>query len=221
MHARYSCPLVCIMAPSHPLASLASISPTDLIGHRLISVPLQELYGINEEKVYGDVLAQLNIGLQVRSGLIASLFSLASGEIAVVDALAVSGNLLPLVIRRFESAAAVNISVIHNSFKPLSPQALLFRDMVMGAIYKGVIWYIPISVGAMDITGWGFGYISVVWVTAAYGSALTAGHFWKRAPKVTKRALAPTLGTSPRLGVPSLRLWSVGRRDGPSLAQRG
>ncbi|MGF6099102.1 LysR family transcriptional regulator [Pseudomonas sp. 18175] len=131
VHARYSCPLVCIMAPSHPLAALESISPTDLIGHRLISVPLQELYGINEEKVYGDVLAQLNIGLQVRSGLIASLFSLASGEIAVVDALAVSGNLLPLVIRRFESAAAVNISVIHNSFKPLSPQALLFRDLVM------------------------------------------------------------------------------------------
>ncbi len=37
------------------------------------------------------------------------------------------------------------------------------------------------------------------------GSALTAGHFWKRAPKVTKRALAPTLGTSPRLGVPVIR----------------
>ena len=48
-------------------------------------------------------------------------------------------------------------------------------------------------------------YISIIWVTAAYGSALTAGHFWKRAPKVTKRALAPTLGTSPRLGVPVIR----------------
>ena len=32
-------------------------------------------------------------------------------------------------------------------------------------------------------------------------------------PKVTKRALAPPLGTSLRLGVPSLRLWSVGRRS--------
>ncbi|KRP73757.1 hypothetical protein TX23_04850 [Pseudomonas paralactis] len=48
-------------------------------------------------------------------------------------------------------------------------------------------------------------YISVVWVTAAMGSALTAGHFWKRAPKVTKRALAPPLGTSLRLGVPVIR----------------
>jgi len=66
-----------------------------------------------------------------------------------------------------------------------------------------------------------FGGISVIWVMAAIGSALTAGHFWKRAPKVTKRALAPPLGTSPRLGVPSLRLWTVGRRDGPSMAQRG
>ncbi|SFV05807.1 hypothetical protein SAMN05428951_11123 [Pseudomonas sp. OV546] len=37
------------------------------------------------------------------------------------------------------------------------------------------------------------------------GSALTAGHFWKRAPKVTKKALAPTLGTSLTLGVPVIR----------------
>ena len=64
-------------------------------------------------------------------------------------------------------------------------------------------------------------YISVAAVRAAIGSALTAGHFWKRAPKVTKRALAPPLGTSLRLGVPERRLESVGRRDGPSLAQRG
>src|SRR5450830_842966 len=64
-------------------------------------------------------------------------------------------------------------------------------------------------------------YISVFLVMAAMGSALTAGHFWKRAPKVTKRALAPPLGTSLRLGVPSLRLESVGRRHGPSLAQDG
>jgi hypothetical protein len=39
--------------------------------------------------------------------------------------------------------------------------------------------------------------------------------------KSKQNALAPPLGTSPRLGVPSLRLWTVGRRDGPSLAQRG
>ncbi|TKK29971.1 hypothetical protein PspCFBP13528_16710 [Pseudomonas sp. CFBP13528] len=64
-------------------------------------------------------------------------------------------------------------------------------------------------------------YISVSAVTATMGSAFTAGHFWKRAPKVTKKALAPPLGTSPRLGVPERRLESVGRRNGPSLAQCG
>jgi len=63
-------------------------------------------------------------------------------------------------------------------------------------------------------------YISVAAVTTTYGSALTAGHFWKSAKSNQKR-FAPTLGTSPRLGVPSLRLWSVGRRNGPSLAQCG
>ena len=39
--------------------------------------------------------------------------------------------------------------------------------------------------------------------------------------KSNPNALAPPLGTSPGLGVPSLRHCSAGRRDGPSLAQRG
>jgi len=55
------------------------------------------------------------------------------------------------------------------------------------------------------------------------------GHLWFRSysgsllegPKSKQKVLAPTLGTSPRLGVPSLRLESVGRRHGPSLAQDG
>src|SRR5450830_149041 len=40
-------------------------------------------------------------------------------------------------------------------------------------------------------------------------------------PQSNQRALAPPLGTSPRLGVPERRLESVGRRHGPSLAQDG
>ena len=71
--------------------------------------------------------------------------------------------------------------------------------------------------------GWGWlfwGDISVIWVMADIGSAFTAGHFGKE-PQSNQRALAPPLGTSLMLGVPSLRLESVGRRDGPSLAQRG
>jgi hypothetical protein len=55
----------------------------------------------------------------------------------------------------------------------------------------------------------GFVCISVAAVTAAYGSALTAGHFWKSAKSNQKR-FAPPLGTSLRLGVPSLRHCSVG-----------
>ena len=39
--------------------------------------------------------------------------------------------------------------------------------------------------------------------------------------KSKQNALAPPLGTSLRLGVPSLRHCSVGRREGPSMAQRG
>jgi hypothetical protein len=53
------------------------------------------------------------------------------------------------------------------------------------------------------------GYISVAAVTAAYGSALTAAHFWKGRnagpAKSKQKAFAPPLGTSPRLGVPVIR----------------
>ena len=43
-------------------------------------------------------------------------------------------------------------------------------------------------------------YISIAAVTAAYGSALTAGHFFQ-APKNNQKGFAPPLGASPRLGI--------------------
>jgi len=39
--------------------------------------------------------------------------------------------------------------------------------------------------------------------------------------KSNQNALAPPLGASLRLGMPERRLCSVGRREGPSMAQRG
>jgi hypothetical protein len=39
--------------------------------------------------------------------------------------------------------------------------------------------------------------------------------------KSKQNALAPPLGTSPRLGVPENRYYSAGRRDGASLPRRG
>jgi len=132
VHASFSCPLVCIMAPTHPLAALERIRPQDLVGHRLISVPFQELYGLSEEKVYGEVLEDLDKGVEVRSGLIASLFSRATGEVAVVDAIAISDNLIPeLVIRPLVTTESIDIDVVHNRFKPLSPQATLFQEFVL------------------------------------------------------------------------------------------
>ncbi|HBN54585.1 MAG TPA: LysR family transcriptional regulator [Stenotrophomonas sp.] len=132
VHARFTCPLVCIMAPNHPLAALRQIRPRDLVGHRLISVPFQELYGLSEEKVYGEALEDLNKGLEVRSSLIASLFSRATGEVAVVDALAISDTLVPpLEIRPLVTDESIDINVIHNRYKPLSPQALLFQELLV------------------------------------------------------------------------------------------
>ncbi|MBD8746608.1 hypothetical protein IFT37_15970 [Pseudomonas fluorescens] len=62
-------------------------------------------------------------------------------------------------------------------------------------------------------------YISVSAVTAAMVPLLQRLTFEKRKSK--QNALAPPLGTSLGLGVPERRLESVGRRNGPSLAQCG
>ncbi|HEY1131918.1 MAG TPA: LysR family transcriptional regulator [Roseateles sp.] len=132
VHARFRCPLVCIMAPGHPLAARREIHPRDLVGHRLISVPFQELYGLSEEKVYGDVLEDLDKGVEVRSGLIASLFSRATGEVAVVDAIAISDGLIPeLEIRPLVTGESININVAYNRFKPASPQVTLFEELLL------------------------------------------------------------------------------------------
>jgi len=74
--------------------------------------------------------------------------------------------------------------------------------------------YLPIFVGGLNgghIRYFGNGFY---WFRPYGGSLLIER-------KSKQNALAPPLGTSLWLGVPSLRLWSVGRRDGPSLAQRG
>ncbi len=62
-------------------------------------------------------------------------------------------------------------------------------------------------------------YISIPAVTATLGSAWRRVTFEKR--ESNQSALAPPLGTSPRLGVPEHSLESVGRRHAPSMARGG
>ena len=67
-------------------------------------------------------------------------------------------------------------------------------------------WFVGVHIRCCGNGGLGF---------RPYGGSLLQGR------KSNQKVLAPPLGTSLMLGVPSLRLESVGRRDGPSLAQRG
>ena len=71
---------------------------------------------------------------------------------------------------------------------------MVYISVAAGAVAGGLGY---ISVAAVTAAGGG-GYISIAAVTATYGSALTAGHFWKD-PKVTKRSSphhsAPRLGS--------------------------
>ncbi|KAA0969174.1 hypothetical protein FQ185_18000 [Pseudomonas sp. ANT_H12B] len=64
-------------------------------------------------------------------------------------------------------------------------------------------------------------YISVAAaVTADYGFALTARHFFQTPKKYPKR-LAPSVRPSLRLGVPSLRAHGAGPERGHAEPQRG
>ncbi|SFL72161.1 hypothetical protein SAMN03159307_03955, partial [Pseudomonas sp. NFACC46-3] len=47
------------------------------------------------------------------------------------------------------------------------------------------------------------------------------GSLLEESAKSNQKRFAPPLGASPRLGMPERRHCSVGRREGPSMAQRG
>ena len=59
------------------------------------------------------------------------------------------------------------------------------------------------------------------WRFRSYSGSLLANARNAGPAKSNQKVCAPPLGASPRLGMPSLRLDFVGRRDGPSMAQRG
>ncbi|MBN9428920.1 MAG: LysR family transcriptional regulator [Burkholderiales bacterium] len=127
--ARYDCGWVCVMPKGHPLAELNAVRPRDLRGYRLISFPSLPDYGVEAKTLFG--AETLQPALEVRAGQSACLFALAGIGVAVVDEVTVARNVFPqLEVRPFRTRARLEIRVVRNAFKPLSPFVRAFCDAI-------------------------------------------------------------------------------------------
>jgi len=129
--AQYDCGWVCVMPADHPLAKRKEVQPRDLLGLRLITLPLRMAYGISPEALFGDVLDQLDFGIDVRAGQSACFLAAAGAGIAIVDELTAMGEAYPqLAVRRFKSRARLTLTIAHNVYSPMSRPAKLLCDHV-------------------------------------------------------------------------------------------
>lgn len=129
--AEYECGWVCVMPPDHPLCKRKEILPRDLLGYRLITLPLQLAYGVSPQAIFGDVLEKLEFGLDVRAGQSACSFCAAGAGISILDEMTVLGNAYPqLEVRPFKTRAKLTVTVAHNAYRPMSKPAQFFFEHI-------------------------------------------------------------------------------------------
>ena len=133
---RYSCGLMCVLPVGHPLADKAVIGPADLQGQRLIAFSKAPPFGNVLEQVYGGLLDDMRIDLEVNSGPTACWFVQAGAGIAGLDAPTVAGQPFPgVVTRRFAPSPVIDVRILYKAHRPLSPAAEAFCDR-FDAIWK-------------------------------------------------------------------------------------
>ncbi len=136
--AQYDCGWVCVMPPDHPLARRKEVKPRDLLGFRLITLPLRMAYGVSPQALFGEVLDELHFGMDVRAGQSACFFSAAGAGIAVVDELTVMGGAYPqLAVRPFKTDARLTITMAHNAYSPMSRAAHWLCEGARARLRKG------------------------------------------------------------------------------------
>lgn len=129
-HVRqFSCSLVCIVPAGHPLARRKTISAADLRGERLIAISQAPPFGQLLEAVYGDILRDVPVDIEVSSGPAACWFVQAGAGVAVLDATTVAGTpFAGLTAVPFTPSPRVNASIVRNIYRPLSGVAQAFCD---------------------------------------------------------------------------------------------
>jgi DNA-binding transcriptional LysR family regulator len=125
--AKYSCSLVCVMPPEHPLARRKWVRAADLARHRLVSPSGVSAYASVLRQAYGKRANSLRIATEVRSGAHACWLAQAGAGIALVDAPTVVGNTFAgLVSRPFRPSPRLEVRLLHNRYRPPSQAARAF-----------------------------------------------------------------------------------------------
>lgn len=127
--ATLHCGLVCVLPARHKLAAKSVIRAADLRDQRLIAISQAPPFGHLLEEVYGGMLHDVRIDVEVTSGALACWFAQAGAGVAVLDAPTASGEAFKgLVIRPFKPSPKIAVEILRGRHRPLTPAARAFCE---------------------------------------------------------------------------------------------
>lgn len=118
-------PMVCVMRPDHPLASLTTVTPKDLISTTFIALERATTMGKIVRQAFATAGVPFRFSVEVRYCNSACILAEAGVGAAIVDPLSPLAN-PGLAVRPFEPASPVSASVVHSVKRPLSRAAEAF-----------------------------------------------------------------------------------------------
>ena len=126
----YRCGLACVMRSDHPLAAKKRITPSDLVGERVISSPETTPFGQTLKRAFGAYGEGMHQDLDCTSSTTACWFAQAGVGVAVVDQVSIAGGLLEgLEVRPFQSGEQLEVWIIRNRYRPLSVTERTFVEL--------------------------------------------------------------------------------------------
>ncbi|MFA6967392.1 LysR family transcriptional regulator [Bosea sp. (in: a-proteobacteria)] len=117
--------MVCVMAPEHPLAAKATITPDDLRSAAFIALERGTRMGTIVRQAFAEVGVPFRSAVEVRYCNTACILAETGVGVAVVDPLSPL-SAKNLAVRRFEPASPVSASVVRSRKRPLSRAAEAF-----------------------------------------------------------------------------------------------
>jgi len=127
--------LVCIMPRAHPLASMQTVTPADLVDYPLISYHQDTPQGKVVEDAFNQVRVKRASAIEVRFGHTACALVQAGAGIALVDEFSVMGATFPGVEQRaFAPAKSFTLSILRDRLRPVSRAAEGFSGQLRQSV---------------------------------------------------------------------------------------
>lgn len=121
----------CIMHPESPLASLDIIRPADLEGYNIVSYGVETPIGQLIDRCFREANASLSVKVEVSNSQTACFIAHQGSAVALIDhMMPLSGAFPSLVIRPFEPAIEIDVSVLFPSNRPRSRLATTFEQII-------------------------------------------------------------------------------------------